>query len=166
MSRSNVRSTLYGFIQEPNVEGINKVFKSFPKRINFQELALPGQSNRCVAVIFIEAEREERLTVGGIPGTNASQGWKRVDYDIAIQLFHHSSEREAEDAMDDFDKVIDNLKAKLRSDHRFGDDSGTLVWQGAEPAIDVEYGEPMTQKGTYIETWAAVRFVVTEMIQA
>lgn len=166
MSRASVRSTLYTFIQEPAVDGINKVFKSFPKRINFQEYGLPGQANRCVAVIFIEDEIEERLTVGGIPNTNSSRGWKRVDYSVAIQLFHHSAERNAEDAMDNFDEVVDNLKDKLRSDHRFGDDSGTLVWQGAEPMIEVSYGEPMTQKGTYIETWAAVRFKVTEMIQA
>lgn len=161
MSRASVRSTIYDFISEPAIDGINKVFTSFPKRINFQELALPGQANRCVAVIFIEDEMEERIAIGG-----ATSGWKRVDYGVAIQLFHHSSEREAEDAMSNFDMVIDNLKDKLRSDHRFGDASGTLVWQGAEPAIDVSYGEPMSQKGTYIETWASVRFKVTEMIQA
>ena len=166
MSRANVRSTLATFIQPPNVDGINQVFTSFPKRINFQVNALPSDLNRCAAVIFIESEREERLTVGGIPGTNASKGWKRVDYTVAIQLFRHSQERNAEDAMTHFDTCVDNLKDKLRSDHRFGDDSGVLVWQGAEPAIDVSYGEPLSNDGTSTETWATLRFDVTEMIQA
>jgi len=54
----------------------------------------------------------------------------------------------------------------LRSDHQFGDPSGTLVWQGAEPVITVAYGEPMSNDGTSTETWATVRFDVTQMIQA
>ena len=68
--------------------------------------------------------------------------------------------------MDNLDGIIDDLKDKLRSDHRFGDTSGTLVWQAAEPVIDVSYGEPLSQKGNSIETWASVRFTVTQMIQA
>ena len=149
------------FIQPPTVDGINQVFTSFPKRINFQVNSLPSQQSRCAAVIFIESETESRIAVGG-----AYSGWKRVDYTVAIQLYHHSLERNSEDAMADFDNVIDNLKTKLRSDHRFGDDSGTLVWQGAEPAIDVSYGEPVSNDGTSTETWATMRFEVTEMIQA
>ena len=161
VGRKQVRSTLASFLQPPNVDGINQVFTSFPKRINFQVNALPSDLSRCAAVIHIESEQESRIAVGG-----AHNGWKRIDYGIVIQLFHHSSERQAEDAMNHFDNVIDNLKDRLRSDHRFGDESGTLVWQGAEPRIDVSYGEPDASNGTYIETWASVRFDVTQMIQA
>lgn len=159
--RSQLRSTLYNFIQPPAVDGINQVFTSFPKRINFQENALAGEKNRCAAVIFIESETESRIAVGG-----AFNGWKRVDYTVVIQLFHHSLEREAEDAMANFDIMVDNLKEKLRSDHNFGDPSGVFVWQGAEPAIDTVYGEPISQRGTSTETWASIRFTVTQMIQA
>lgn len=166
VGRKQVRETLFNFINPPQVEGINQVFTSFPKRIDFNVNALPGETNRCAAVIFIETESESRISVGGIPGTNESRGWKRIDYGIVIQLFHHSLERNAEDAMADFDNVIDALKNHLRSDHRFGDDNGVLVWQGAEPDIDCVYGEPISQKGTSTETWASLRFVVTQMIQA
>lgn len=161
VGRVQVRSTLATFIQPPAVNGINQVFTSFPKRINFQENALSGERNRCAAVIFIESETESRIAVGG-----AFNGWKRVDYTVIIQLFHHSLERNSEDAMANFDEVVDNLKEKLRSDHNFGDPSGTLVWQGAEPAIDAVYGEPISQRGTSTETWASLRFTVTQMIQA
>lgn len=161
MSVGQVRSTLALFIAPPIVDGLNQVFTSFPKRINFEINALPSQRSRCAAVIHVEYERENRLAIGG-----ATSGIKRVDYGIAIQLFHHSLERESQDAMNDFDRIIDNLKTRLRSDHQFGDTSGTLVWQGAEPVIEVEYGEPVSQNGTSTETWATVRFDVTQMIQA
>lgn len=161
VGRTELRSTLATFIEPPAVNGINQVFTSFPKRINFNEMALAGEANRCAAVIFIEAETESRVAVGG-----AFNGWKRVDYTVAIQLFHHSLERNAEDAMANFDIVVDNLKEKLRSDHNFGNPSGYFVWQGAEPDIDCIYGEPLSQKGTSTETWGTIRFTVTQMIQA
>ena len=161
VGRKEARSTIASFIAPPNVDGINQVFTSFPKRINFQVNSLPSQLSRSAAVIFIESERETRLAIGG-----AHSGIKRVDYTIVIQLFHHSNERNAEDAMDDFDITVDNLKARLRSDHQFGDTSGVLVWQAAEPVIDVSYGEPTSNDGTSTETWASLRFDVTQMIQA
>lgn len=161
VGRVQLRETLFNFINPPQVDGINQVFTSFPKRIDFQENALPGEANRCAAVIFIEAETESRIAIGG-----ATNGWKRIDYTVVIQLFHHSLERNAEDAMANLDQTIDNLKEQLRSDHNFGDPSGIFVWQGAEPTIDALYGEPMSRKGTSVETWASIRFTVTQMIQA
>jgi hypothetical protein len=161
VGRAQVRQTLYNFISPPNVDGINQIFTSFPKRIDFQVNALPSQQSRVAAVIFIESETETRIAVGG-----ATNGWKRIDYSVVIQLFQHSLSRSPEEAMDDLDYVVDSLKQRLRSDHNFGDPSGILVWQGAEPLIDVSYGEPMSQNATSTETWASLRFIVTQMIQA
>lgn len=168
VGRAQVRQTLYNFINPPQVDGINQVFTSLPKRIDFQVNALPSQQSRVAAVIFIESETETRIALGGFNGADNGihAGWKRIDYTVVIQLFQHSLSRTAEEAMDDFDYVIDCLKERLRSDHTFGDPTGILVWQGAEPVIDVAYGEPMSQKGTSTETWASVRFMVTQMIQA
>lgn len=161
VGRAQVRQTLYNFINPPQVDGINQVFTSLPKRIDFQVNALPSQQSRVAAVIFIESETETRIAVGG-----ATNGWKRIDYTVILQLFQHSLNRSAEEAMDDLDYVIDSLKVRLRSDHNFGDPSGILVWQGAEPLIDVTYGEPMSQNATSTETWASMRFIVTQMIMA
>ena len=168
VGRAQVRQTLYNFINPPQVAGINQVFTSLPKRIDFQVNALPSQQSRVAAVIFIESETETRVALGGFNGADNGihAGWKRIDYTVVIQLFQHSLARTAEQAMDDFDSVIDNLKQQLRSNHTLGDPTGTLVWQGAEPVIDVAYGEPMSQKGTATETWASVRFMITQMIQA
>jgi phosphoribosyl 1,2-cyclic phosphodiesterase len=166
VGRKEARDTIATFIQPPQVDGINQVFTSFPKRINFEVNALPSQKNRCAAVVFIESETETRIGLGGYTSAGAATGIKKVDYSIAIQLFHHSVENNAEDAMADFDNVIDNLKNRLRSDHQFGDKSGVLVWQAAEPVINTSYGEPMSGTGTAIETWAVVRFDVTQVINA
>jgi len=161
VGRAQVRQTLFNFIEPPQVDGINQVFTSFPKRIDFQVNALPSQQSRVAAIIFIESETETRIAVGG-----ATSGWKRIDYSVVIQLFQHSLSRTSEEAMNDFDYVIDSLKQRLRSDHNFGDPNGYLVWQGAEPIIDVSYGEPLSQNGTSTETWASLTFTVTQMIQA
>ena len=159
--RTGVRATLASFLATPQIVTLNQVFTSFPKRINFQVNSTAGQLSRAALVVFIQSENETRLAIGG-----ATNGWKRVDYSIVLQVFHHSLQRNAEDAMTDFDTLVDNIKTRLRSDHRFGDSTGTLVWQGAEPIINATYGEPATVAEGATETYAELQFDVTEMIQA
>ena len=159
--RTGVRATLATFLTTPQIATLNQVFTSFPKRINFQVNSIAGQLSRAALVVFIQSENETRLAIGG-----ATNGWKRVDYSIVLQIFHHSLQRNAEDAMTDFDTLVDNIKTRLRSDHRFGDSTGTLVWQGAEPVINATYGEPSTVAEGATETYAELQFDVTEMIQA
>ena len=162
MSRAQVRSQLYSYLQNATtIPDLNQVFTSFPKQINFQVNAQAGQLSRAAAVIFIERETETRIALGG-----ATSGKKRIDYDVVIQVFHHSMHNNAEDCMDDFDATIDGLKDYLRADHRFGDTSGVLIWQGAEPAIDVDYSEPSTSERGATETWAVLRFQVTQIYTA
>jgi hypothetical protein len=159
--RVGVRATLASFLATPQITTLNQVFTSFPKRINFQVNSVAGQLSRAAVVVFIQSENETRLAIGG-----ATNGWKRVDYSIVLQVFHHSLQRNAEDSMADFDTLIDNIKTRLRSDHRFGDATGTLVWQGAERIINATYGEPSTVAEGATETYAELQFDVTEMIQA
>lgn len=159
--RTGVRETLAQFISNPPIETLNQVFQSFPKRINYQINSQPGQLSRCAVVVYIAAERENRLAIGG-----ATNGWKRVDYTVILQVYHHSLHRDAQDAMTDFDTLIDNIKTRLRSNHNFGDTTGNLVWQGAEPVITARYGEPATSNEGATETFAEIEFEVTEMIQA
>lgn len=159
--RTGVRATLASFISSPPITGLNQVFTSFPKRINYQVNSQPGQLSRAAVVVFIVAENETRLAIGG-----ATSGWKRVDYTVILQVYLHSLERNAEDAMTAFDTLIDNIKTRLRSDHNFGDPTGTLVWQGAEPVIRGRYGEPATSNEGATEIYAEIEFDVTEMVQA
>ncbi len=159
--RTGVRDTLFKFLSNPQIPTLNQVLISFPKRINFQVNSQPGQLSRSAVVIFIQSENETRLAIGG-----AHNGWKRVDYSVILQIYHHSLQRNAQDAMLDFDTLVDNIKTRLRSDHNFGDESGTLVWQGAEPIISATYGEPATTEEGATETFAELQFDVTEMVQA
>jgi hypothetical protein len=164
MSRRVVREAVANWISSAQITTLNQVFTSFPKRINFQVNAFPGQNSRAAAVVFIENESESRIAMaqGGY-----GKGWKRVDYAIALQVFHHSLQRNAQDAMDDFDCLIDNIKDRLRAgQHTLGVENPNLIWQAAEPGIDVQYGEPLTNDSGATETWAAIRFVVTEMIES
>jgi hypothetical protein len=160
--RTGVRATLYNWLATGSITNLNQIFTSFPKRINFQENSTAGQLSRAAVVIFIQSERETRIAIGG-----AHNGWKRVDYSIILQVYQHSLERTSQDAMTSFDTLIDAIKTRLRADHNFGDTTGNLVWQGAEPVINCTYGEPASVEGSpATETFAEIQFDVTEMIQA
>lgn len=171
MGRRIVREKVAEWISSAQITTLNQVFTSFPKRINFQVNSFPGQNSRAAAVVFIESEQESRLAIGGVSpmttNNGAGKGWKRVDYGIALQVFHHSLQREAEDAMDDFDTLIDAIKDRLRSgQHTLGVENPDEIWQAAEPGIDVQYGEPISNEQGSTETWAAIRFTVTQMIES
>ena len=159
--RAAVRDTLSRFIFNPPISNLNQIFTSFPKIINYEVNAQPGQMTRTVAVVYIADEYETRLAIGG-----AHSGWKRIDYTVIVQIFCVSFHRNSEFAMADFDDVVDCIKARLRSDHNFGDPTGNLVWQGAEPVIQARYGEPSTEKDGVTEIFAEIQFPVTQMIQA
>lgn len=159
-NRAAVRNTLAQWLLDGGISGLNQVLTTFPKILNFQINAQAGQMSRAAAVVFIAGERESRIALGG-----AHDGWKRVDYTVTLQIFHHSVERKAEDAMESFDTLVDAIKARLRADHNFGDTTGLLVWQGAEPDLQGVYGEPSITEDGAVETFAELQFDVTQMIQ-
>ena len=162
MSRSQVRTSVSDWVATGNITNLNQVWTSFPKLIDFQTNSTAGQLTRAAAVVFIADESEERIAVGG-----AYSGWKRIDYTVDLQLFVHQMYRKAEDAMNDFDTLIDDVKSRLRAGgHTLGLPDNSIIWQAAEPSISVTYGEPATKDNGATETWAAIRFTVTQMIQA
>jgi hypothetical protein len=168
MGRKVVREAVQSWIASAQIDTLNQTFPSFPKRIDFQVNSFPGQNSRAAAVVFIESEDEQRIAIGGVGNMPVGEGFgiKRVDYAIALQIFHHSLQRNAEDAMDDFDKLVDAVKTRLRQgQHTLGVENPNLIWQAAEPSISVQYGEPLTNEGGATETWCAIRFTVTEMIE-
>lgn len=162
MSRHDVRRAVGDWIASANIQHLNQIFYSFPKRINFQANSSAGELTRAAGVVFIADESESRIAVGG-----AYSGWKQIDYRIQFQLYTHSMENYSQDAMDTFDDIVDGIKNQLRSGgHRLNLSDGSVIWQAAEPGISVTYGEPMTNDGGATEIWAAIEFTVTQMIQA
>ena len=162
MSRSEVRNAVATWIADGNIAHLNQIFVAHPKRINFQANSTAGEITRAAGLVFIAGESEERIAIGG-----AYNGWKRIDYDVQFQVFTHSVASYAQDAMNDFDAIIDAVKDRLRAGgHRLGQTDGSVIWQAAEPGITVSYGEPLTNDGGATEIWAALDFTVTQMIQA
>jgi hypothetical protein len=162
MSRSQVRNAVGNWVAEAGIPNLNQIFVSHPKRINFQANSVAGQLTRAAGLVFIADESESRIANGG-----AYNGWKRIDYTVQFQVFTHSMHPHTQDAMDDFDAIIDAVKQKLREGgHRLGLEDGDVIWQAAEPSISVMYGEPTTNEGGATEIWAAITFTVTQMISA
>lgn len=164
MGRASVRSAIYNYFN-PNgtsaVTGIDTWYPSFPKRIPATAFrSTPGQTSGSAAAIFILAERENRIALGG-----AHSGWKRVVYTVEVQIFHNSIEQHAEDAMDHFDLTIDNLKNKIRADRNLGTNL-QVVWEAGEGELSSVYGEPKVIQGGATEIWGTVRFQLTEMVNA
>jgi hypothetical protein len=79
------------------------------------------------------------------------------DYTVVIQLYTHSMHPNAEDAMTDFDTLIDNIKTRLRSDHNSGDTTGTSFGRAQNRGFQARYGEPATSNEGATETYAGAR---------
>jgi len=162
MSRAQVRTKVASWIAANPPTNLNQVFTSFPKRINFQQNSTAGQMTRAALVVHIMSEDESRIAVGG-----ASDGWKRIDYQVDCQIFCHSMQNYAQDAMDDFDAIVDAVKDQLRAGgHRLGESTGDVIWQAAEPGISATYGEPVTNDGGAVELWCSLIITVTQMVRA
>lgn len=161
-NRQEVRLAVGNWIAAANIPNLNQIYTSHPKRINFEANAPAGSATRAAGLVFISSESESRVAIGG-----ASNGWKRLDFQVEFQVFCHSLQNYSQDAMDDFDAIIDAIKDQLRAGgHRLGMPDGNVIWQAAEPGIQVTYGEPKTNDGGATEIWAAVMFTVTQMIQS
>lgn len=162
MTRAQVRTAIGTWVAGASIANLNQIFTSHPKRINFQANSTAGQMTRGAGLVHILSEREGRVAIGG-----AYAGWKRIDYEVAFQVFTHSLDDDAQDAMNVFDAMIDAVKDRLRAGgHRLGEADGSVIWQAAEPGITVQYGEPKTNSGGATENWAAIQFTVTQMIQS
>ena len=164
MSRAEVRDAVVSYLRDAAIPNLNKIHTTFPKLAQLQENATAGQLFRAAAVVYIMSESESRIAVGG-----ASSGWKRIDYDVDVQLFTEGFYPKAEDTMADFDALVDAIKDRLRSgDHRLGKTDGSVIWEAAEGtgSVSVSYGEPTMNDFGTVNGWVSIVFRVTQMIQA
>jgi len=61
-----------------------------------------------------------------------------------------------------FDSVIDNVKARLRSDRTLNDYPN--IFEAGERELSGVYGEPVVLADGSTEIWGAVRFEVSEFL--
>jgi hypothetical protein len=167
MSRISIRKQIAAFLGAPHIDALNTVLPAKPKDIS--EVAFvsgaPGEVHGAIAVVAIEHQTETAEAMDGAGGGRLTR------YTVGVQLFHRSVEPKAEDAMDQFDTVVDAVLNRLRSDPSLGlGQPGAMnagLISGAHEQLEVEYGEPElgTEDGGWVETWAVVRFPVLEWNQ-
>ena len=160
MSRATVRAAIADFFAPPAVPGLNTIFRAPPKRVDgtaFRAGQPAGTISGAVGVVDILSDTEERIALGG-----EHSGKKWVHYIAEIQIYQHSVHKHAEDAMADFDAVIDAIKEQLRSDRRLGNDG--VIFESGERMLEGIYGEPVVLEQGATEIWGALRFEVSEVI--
>jgi hypothetical protein len=160
MSRASIREAVTVFLEPPKVPGLNRVFTSFPKRVEggwFRYGQPAGTQSGAIGIVHIVGEREERIAFGG-----EHSGKKWVHYTVELQIFSHSIHQLSERAMDDFDAVVDAAKDRLRSDRRLG--QFPIIFESGERQLDGVYGEPRVLQDGSTEIWGCVRFEVSEVL--
>uniref|UniRef100_UPI003F4959E2 hypothetical protein n=1 Tax=Pseudonocardia sp. CA-138482 TaxID=3240023 RepID=UPI003F4959E2 len=157
MPRQIVRQALVTWLSNGDIPSLNHVHLTYPRRLDFS--AYGTGPNRCQVVVFVRAEGERRIALGG-----ALSGKKRIDYRVDLEVYHHSVAREPVEAMTDFDAVIDAIKAQVRANRTLNDSSGTILQAGeGQYGIQVSYAQPKQVSSEAIETWASLTFEVTEI---
>lgn len=163
MSRQTIRGAIADWLAPPNVAGINTVYRGFPSEIPGRAFfGGPGQLSGCVAIVYIAGEIETRKAMGG-----PTSGKKRVDYLIEIHLRYRTIRPPANgsdvglDATDEFDNIVEALKARIRSDRTAG---STAVWQWGESDLGSRYGELVQDGAGGAIQWGAITTTATEWL--
>ena len=172
MSRASVRAGIAAFLSPPNVAGLNEVYPSLPVvQPGEMFFSQPGQKSGAAAFIFIEHERERRMS---LPAYRAN---KMVVYEVAVVVNFFwitaggvggMAQDPGVQAMEAYDSIVDALKARIRSDLTMG---GTFfsAGDGAELGQDdlqLDSDLPVLVDGSNIGIRASLRITGSEVIQA
>ena len=162
MSRGEVRTAVAEWVRTANITNLNQVLDTIPKISQPQIGSSAGQQSNAIGAVFIRAEKEKRIAVGG-----AYNGWKRVDYGVIFEIAFFSIQLDEKDVMKDFDTLVDGVKVQLRlGGHTLGLPDGTVIFQAAQSEINADYTEPLVYEDGGTEIRASIQFNVTQMIQA
>lgn len=140
------------------VPGLAKVHRAKPRNWVDTDFALDastGIMSSSVAYPYFEGATESRIATGE----------KRIDYVVALIFQFRSWHTDADDAIDDFDDLVDAIKARVRADKRFGT-GGTPIWQAGEHTLEHASEATQYEVAPQQKLLAFVRFDVTEMILA
>lgn len=146
--------------------GLGAVRKAFPKRLNDADFTygmVSGRGMGTTMVVNLPADQEVRLDKAGPPVNDGqrnitSGGVKTGLYQVELELFHLSQVDYAEDAVDDFDQVIEAVKQQIRLDRTLG---GICTEAGeSRLGIRVTTGRPGIDKNNRVGLWARVQFEV------
>lgn len=166
--RASVRAAVKTYFTPPAVSGLNTLYSAWPKRgVPWPDYIAgqpAGTQSGTVAVVHLARDDERRLAVGG-----SISGKKVIEYAVELQLMLRSTKAKAEDAVDDYDAVVDAVKARLRYDRSLGTGSARGaddgdIWQAGEGDLWGEYFDPQITVDGATEIWGAVHFVCVQHI--
>ena len=159
MSRATVRAGVVNYLRNGNLPFVGTYFTAEPKIRQGPQFYTGSTVTGAILFPFINGDRETRISLGGE---------KRVQYDVIIHVECRSLQPRAEDAMADFDSLIEAIKVRVRADRTL---AGT-VFQAGEGngvgAIDLvtAYRNPSTIGNGETLLWAAISMQVVEIITA
>lgn len=124
MSRATARNAVVQWLNAGQVQNAKTVYRSFPKLIDGRDFYDTGQGSGAVIIPELASSHAYPITIGGAHGGT----WRR-DYVVTLHLMFRSNRPSSEDAMEDYDAVVDALETRLLADHTLND---STVWQVAE----------------------------------
>lgn len=166
MGYATVRAASAAYMTGNVIPGLNVVHSAKPLAWPHDDWVWdPVATGRdWIANGFVHVERDVEL--------RAATGKRFVDYDVALVLrfqTRRTGPTAGEDAQDDYDALIDAVKARLRVKTAgmgpLGLADQSTLWQAAERLLEAEHDLPRDDPIDN-ETWGVVRFDVSEWITA
>jgi hypothetical protein len=158
-ARADARAALVSWLENADIVGLDRVYPTYPLRWDF--LTHGSGDHRCQVSVDFEADGELRIAIGG-----EHSGKKRIDYLVCLDIFHRSTNPDTAVGMNNFDRILDELKERLRADRRLSADE-SVIWQAGEGGygIQTEFEKPdHNVGGEPTELRARMRFEITQWI--
>lgn len=169
MSAATVRSAIATFLQPPAITGLEAVYLDQPWFVTGGAWQLTQNLGwGAIGWVHLDEESETRVTVPAISGS------KDVTYRVGLVVLYQyliPSQLPA-GAQEDvwvtyLDQILDNVKARIRSDPTLGTGQGGAVFQGGQGQRDITIRRdlPRRDQGKVL-SWQVVEFTVDEIVQA
>jgi hypothetical protein len=170
-----VRAAVVRVFSYPEIAGLSAVYSTDPILGRPADPWVGDTRTLAWASVHISHSAEERISfpsayAGG--GAPTPGGFKKVTYTVHLQI-ELQNRTSRDDAVDDYDALVDNITARLRSKPQF--DVGDGVFSAGEGAgsspdalIEWTHQEPWTESqsgGQFTSMWSDLAFVVVEMTQ-
>lgn len=156
MSRATVRSAVKTHLHG-QVTNLNAVHKAKPRAWKTTENRYDGTTpSSAVGYVHIESVADQR----------AATGKRHLEYTVALVFLFKSRRTDAELMMDEFDTLVEAIKARLRdtSAGPLGVSDGS-IFEAAEHLLEDLTDEPQ-KKASHVSMWGVIRFDVSEWITA
>lgn len=178
MSRQTVRTAVAEWFNTGEIPGLHKIYRNEAFDFWGTPFFPDGADKGVVMYVHIDGESERRVTTPAqAPGVVAATaaGWKEITYRVGlvINAFSVPNNGGGDDdagilAMDDFDALVEAIKARAREDRTLGGAVYSLGTGGPAQGDDIVVLSDVPARWTdeFVHIRSVVQFTVTEWIQA